>query len=284
MVIEMKSALLTIDLDAILYNYRHLKCFYKKNIIAVLKDDAYGFGLLEVANTLKYEKDVIFAVSYIDEIIKLRKANINNEILYLNFFDEQDLDIIKQYDVTVVISNLKQLLLLKNQNIKFHLKFNCYMNRLGLYDYEVDEVINEINNNSKSYNLKGVMSHFSNDDKDNKAYSKFKDLISKINSKDLIIHCFASSSLKHIENNISNYIRVGIKLYGIGDRNMFLENTIYLTSKILTIKKIKENNHVGYDNTFLTPSNGFLYILPIGYGQGWGDFKISMFYYDHLIM
>ena len=68
----MKEAILKVDLDNILYNYRHLKCYYKKNIIAVLKDDAYGLGLIEIAKTLQYEDEIIIAVSSISEITKLR--------------------------------------------------------------------------------------------------------------------------------------------------------------------------------------------------------------------
>ena len=51
----MKEAILKVDLDNILYNYRHIKCYYKKNVIAILKDDAYGLGLIEIAKTLQYE-------------------------------------------------------------------------------------------------------------------------------------------------------------------------------------------------------------------------------------
>ena len=274
----MKNASLTVDLDAILYNFRHIKCNYNKNIIAILKDDAYGLGLINVANTLKYEPNVIFAVSSIDEIIKLRDNDINNEILYLNVFDEQDLEIIKKYNVSVIVQSFKQLTLLKESNIKFHLKFNCNMNRLGLYDYEIDKTIKEINSNSNSYNLVGLMTHLANEDCDLSAYNKFKQLVKKVNKNNLIIHCFSSSSLKNIKDDISNYVRVGIKLYGIGDRNMFLENVVYINSPILQIKKVKENECVGYDHLFKTPTDGYLYFLPLGYGKGWGDFNFSCFY------
>ena len=148
----MKEAILKVDLDNILYNYRHLKCYYKKNIIAVLKDDAYGLGLIEIAKTLQYEDEIIIAVSSISEITKLRENDYQKEILYLNVFDENDLEIIKKYNVNVIVENLQQLKLLKNTDIKFHLKFNTGMNRLGLKDNEIKLAIKE-KFSSKNFNF-----------------------------------------------------------------------------------------------------------------------------------
>ena len=79
----MKSATLHIDLDSIIYNYRHLKCYYKKNVIAVLKDDAYGVGLIEIYKALQYEEGLIIAVSDLLETKQLRDNNYKGDILYL---------------------------------------------------------------------------------------------------------------------------------------------------------------------------------------------------------
>ena len=70
----MKTAIKKVDLKAILYNYRHLKCTYQKNIIAVLKDDAYGCGLIPVANILKNEENIIFAVKILMKLFRLEKT------------------------------------------------------------------------------------------------------------------------------------------------------------------------------------------------------------------
>lgn len=280
----MKNAVLNVDLDALLYNFRHLKCFYKKNIIAVLKDDAYGLNLIAIANTLKNEENVIFAVSSIDEAISLRNNDISNDILLLSVFEKEDIEQIKNYNITVTIHSYSQLLSIKNTSINFHLKFNCGMNRLGIYIDEKEKVIKEVNNNINCYNLKGIMTHFANNDKDHKSYYSFEKIVNKINKKDLIIHCFASESLSENSKDITNYIRVGIKLYGIGERNMFLQNVVSIYSPILECKKIKVNELVGYDYLFKTPANGYLYILPLGYAKGFGSFNESFIYYEGIYL
>lgn len=261
----MKKATLNVDLDAILYNCKHLKCYYKKNIIAVLKDDAYGLGLIPIALHIEKVIDMI-AVSKIDEIISLRNNNINKPILYLNVFDELDIDIIKKYNVCVIVDNLERLDLALNNNLDFHLKINCGMNRLGLYKKDIDKAINIIN--KTPCNIKGVMAHFADKDFDHSAYKTFKEHVIKIKKKDLMIHCHASRSLDYYFDNITSHIRIGLKLYGLERKNLFLQNAISLYSDILAINKVNKDEYVGYDKTYQTNQDGYLYILPIGYGSG----------------
>ena len=277
----MKHATLHIDLDSIIYNYRHLKCYYKKDVIAVLKDDAYGAGLVEVAKALENEENIIVAVSDLNEIITLRNNNYKKEILYLNVFDDLDISVIKENNVTVIIDNLSQLSIVKTNKIPFHLKINTGMNRLGLYDKEIVNAIKIINNDS-SYLIKGVMTHFANNDADHQSYNLFKKYVELINRKDLIVHCFASSSLSEYFDNISTHIRVGLKLYGISERCSFLHYAIKLTCPILTIKEIKKYEKVGYDYNFESPKDGYLIILPIGYGKGMYRYNKSIGFVNDL--
>ena len=279
----MKQSTLHIDLDSIIYNYRHLKCYYKKNVIAVLKDDAYGVGLIEVCKALQYEEGLIVAVSDLTDIEKLRVNNYEGDILYLNVFDEDDVGFLKNNKVTVIIDNLDQLKIVKDNQMKFHLKINSGMNRIGLSNKDIFKAIDLINGSDK-YLITGVMTHFADDDKNHSSYFIFEKYVSLINKKDLIIHCFASSSLNEYFDNISTHIRVGLKLYGITERSSFLHYALRLTSPILTIKKINKNEQVGYDKTYETKEKGYIVILPIGYGKGFYRFNNSMAYVDNFYL
>lgn len=271
---------MNVDLDSIIYNYRHLKCYYGKNVIAVLKDDAYGVGLIEVSDALKYEEGLIIAVNKLSEAILLREHDFAKDILYLNVFDKDDIEIIKEHNISVIIDNIKQLELLKDTNIKFHLKVNTGMNRLGLNGCDYKKAVKLTNN--KRYNLVGIMTHFADSDKNHKSYELFEKYVKMIpNYKRLIIHCFASSSLNENYVNITNHIRVGIKLYGIGERNSFLHNALTLYSPIISKKEINAFEKVGYDYLYKTKGKGYLYILPLGYGQGWGRFDNSLGFNDY---
>ena len=279
----MKQATLHVDLDSIIYNYRHLKCYYKKDVIAVLKDDAYGVGLIQVAKSLENEENIIIAVSDISEIIKLRNNNYSKELLYLNVFDEEDVEVIKEKDVTVIIDNLKQLEIVKKNNIAFHLKINTGMNRLGLYEKDILKAI-ELVNNDNDYRITGIMTHFADEDINHKCYSLFEKYINLIKRGNLVIHCFASNTLNEYYENISTHIRVGLKLYGISERCSFLHYALTLNSPILSIKKIKQFEKIGYDFSYETKEDGYLIILPIGYGKGMYRYSDSICYIDNMYL
>lgn len=279
----MKQATLYVDLDSILYNYRHLKCYYQKDVIAVLKDDAYGVGLIKIAKALENEENIIIAVSELEEIRSLRKNNFNKEILYLNVFDEDDINLIKDLNVIVIIENLDQLKLVKKYSIPFHLKINTGMNRLGLYDKDIFKAIDLINGDN-SYLIKGIMTHFADEDKNHQSYNLFEKYVRLLNKKDLIIHCFASSSLNENFANISTHIRVGLKLYGISERCSFLHYALTLKSPILSIKKIKKFDKIGYDKTYESKEDGYLIILPIGYGKGMYRYNDSICFSNNVYL
>ena len=252
----MKQATLKIDLDTILYNCKHLKCYYKKKMMAVLKDDAYGLGLLEIANHIKDEVDMVL-VSKIEEIKLLKENAFDKDILYLNVFDKEDIEILKRYQVHVIVDNLSQLEMAKEYNLPFHLKINCGMNRLGLYKKDIEIAIKKINKGK--YNIKGVMAHFQDEDKHHESYVRFKKYVEKIKIDNLMIHCHASNSLSTYYENITTHIRVGIKLYGLGEKNCFLHNALTLTSPILRINNVDKGEYVGYDKTYCCKEKGYLY-------------------------
>lgn len=277
----MKQATLKIDLDTILYNCKHLKCYYKKKMMAVLKDDAYGLGLLEIANHIKDEVDMVL-VSKIEEIKLLKENAFNKDILYLNVFDKEDIEILKRYQVHVIVDNLSQLEIAKEYNLPFHLKINCGMNRLGLYKKDIEIAIKKINKGK--YNIKGVMAHFQDEDKHHESYVRFKKYVEKIKIDNLMIHCHASNSLSTYYENITTHIRVGIKLYGLGEKNCFLHNALTLTSPILRINNVDKGEYVGYDKTYCCKEKGYLYILPIGYGNGMYKTNNSIVYVDNTFL
>ncbi len=273
----MKKSILTINLKAIKYNYNHLKCHYKKKIIAVLKDDAYGLGIKKIVSTLMDDKDLVVAVNSFKDLENIKEMKVKK--LYLNIFDKDDLLYFKENKISVVLSSLNQLEYLKNSNIPFHIKINVGMNRIGLNKEEYLQAINIISTDRESYNLEGIMCHFPTSDANHSFYNIFKELVTLCPFyKNLMIHCFASSSI--FEESFTNYIRVGIKLYGV-DNSLFYQNCLYLNAPIIQKKFIKKGEKVGYDLAYAAISDGYLYLLPIGYGQGWGRFIDSYAFFDN---
>ena len=274
----MKKACLKINLDAILYNYRHLKCEYKKNIIAVLKDDAYGMGAIQVANTLKNEEGVVFAVKDIKEGLELRYAHIDTDILILGVIQKEDIPVLQKFHFQVIVTELEQLIFLKNTGIPIHLKINTGMNRLGLAKDEFKEAFFKCHQQN-DYCLKGVMTHFATADENHFQYQQFKEALEGLDLTSLMVHCFSSNSLK--VDDLSNYCRVGIRLYGLFNRDLMLKNALELESPIVHQFFVKKGQKVGYDWLYEVKADGYLCVLPLGYAQGWGRYQKSFAYYEN---
>lgn len=278
----MKTAKKYVDLDAILYNYRHLKCVYHKKIIAVLKDNAYGCGLIPIAQSLKNEDGIIFAVKNFQEGIKLRKHQIENPILILGVWEKKDLKVAKKHHFSVILSNIEQLSFLENSDVAFHIKLNASMNRLGLSQQDFVFAYQKTYQN-ENFCLEGLMSHFATADENHQQYNYFIDTLNKINyDKNLIVHCLSSNSI--FEENDTNYARIGMKLYGFLERSAMFKDAVSLYSPIVKIIPVKKGEKVGYDFLFTAPSDGYVYILPLGYQNGWGRFKESYAYFNYLYL
>ena len=127
----MRKTYLEVDLDIFKENINKIKEFVKnKEIMAVIKANAYGTYInkrLDIVNMFN-----VVAVALIDEAIELRKIGYNKEIFVLNQPDIHELDLIKEYDITIGLSDelfLDEMLKI-NKEYKVHLEIETGMNRI----------------------------------------------------------------------------------------------------------------------------------------------------------
>ena len=153
-----------ISRSAIVHNYRLIKNFAPTSkVIAVLKANAYGHGLLEMARTLT-ETDA-FGVARIEEALELRAGGINKPIVLLEgFFEQSDIEILVTNNIQTVIHSLHQLVMLEQTplvgQLTVWLKIDTGMNRLGVSKDQFDQAyqrLQQINYVSQPINF---MSHF----------------------------------------------------------------------------------------------------------------------------
>ncbi|MCP4928516.1 MAG: alanine racemase, partial [Gammaproteobacteria bacterium] len=204
-------------------------------IIAVIKANAYGHGMLDVAHIIEETIDPNtvshLAVARLDEAALLRAEGIKRPILVLSgILSPQDLSLCAELSVDAVIHNkhtLDAYSALVSQNhtsINFWLKFNCGMNRLGLSksegQYALDLISSLPEANQKCF--KGVLAHFSSSESCNTEHTHtqlqlFQETIQHfLDHYPSIISCIANSAaiFYHPESHHSA-VRLGIKLYGL---------------------------------------------------------------------
>lgn len=281
-----------INLSNILHNYLYVRdLIYPRTVIPVVKANAYGHGSIEVTSYLINHGIDHFAVSLLEEGLELRDNFPDINILIMGVIHHNDLFIASEKNITVTISNLEQVHILKSIEfpLKVHLKVDTGMNRLGFKtDDDILYAINELKTKEYVY-LEGVYTHFSTADSDYEYYLKqknrFDEILEMIDYKFDMIHASNSSSSIKYENGFdyTTHTRLGISLYGLTlDQNMdFLKPAFKLITKISEIKLLRKGEKVGYGASYEAKENELIGILPIGYADGFirknqgGDVEIK---------
>ena len=258
---------LEVDLNKISHNIEEIKKYTKKDIIPVIKANAYGTGICNIKEFI--DKFKIVAIANTFEGIKLRENGYNGRILILNQPSIDDIDNIIKYDLIVGISSIEFLKHLKKK-IRVHLEIETGMNRTGIRFNDLDTFIND-----KNLIIEGMYSHLSCADCDKeytkmqyelfiKAYNYLKDKV-QLN----YIHLEASSGIVELNDDISNYTRPGIIMYGYYQTNRLnLLPALRLKTKITFLKEVDKNTSLGYSHGYITDKKMKVATIPIGYADG----------------
>ena len=155
---------LEINLESLRNNYDYIKSKTDTNIISVIKADGYGMGSFEIAKELERLGTHMFAVAFFKEAEELRREGIKKEILIFNYISPENLTKCFGKDYILTIYSVDQLKIYISQlgedlkKLKFHLKVNTGMNRLGIDFCEIEELSNLIR--EKQYRSRGYILTF----------------------------------------------------------------------------------------------------------------------------
>lgn len=290
-----------INSKALRHNTRLLKKIAgnKIGIIAVIKSNAYGHGLLETAKIITSESISMLGVNSLQEALELRKNGIKCPILIMGHILSSELKVAIENKTDITLFDKKNIEdVLKaassaNRPARIHLEFDSGMGRLGILSKNVPQIISEI----KKYpqiKLVGLSSHFACADSihdvnhlQTKNILQVLEKIKQMGIKIPILHFFNSAmSVRSIdkgflEQNVGQlFIRPGILLYGM---NPFAQNFKIINdfkpilswkTKIVQIKKFPAGHCISYGCTYRTRPNERIAVLPIGYYEGF-DRKLS---------
>ncbi|MCH8055978.1 MAG: alanine racemase, partial [Deltaproteobacteria bacterium] len=163
-----RPTLCFIDLEALRWNFQQAK---KKvgpgvKILSVVKANAYGHGGCEVAKTLEEEGSDAFGVATVEEGIELRKGGVQSPIVILAGVYPGQLDELLQSNLTPVVSEsetlprLEAMVRRRGISLKFHLKVDTGMGRIGLLASEIDSWLPKLGK-LEALKIEGLFSHFS---------------------------------------------------------------------------------------------------------------------------
>ena len=262
-------------------NFSEIKKYNPNSkIMSVIKSNAYGHGILEVAKILNNTDS--FAVATIKEAKYLRENNINKEIICLQgFSDSAEYKYCSENNIRPVIHEFSQINIIENTKlnnpVKLWIKIDTGMNRLGFHVSDFFEIFDRCSKNKNIKNPIGVMTHLAcaDEDEDNISELQIQKILNIIEGHNTEISLFNSAGIiKYSKNfNHSNcWIRPGLMLYGVNPcttlNNINLKPAMTLTAPVIAIKNCKKGEAIGYGHTYKVKKDTRIAAIGIGYGDG----------------
>ena len=246
-------------------------------IMAVIKANAYGHGLVPVAHAL-ISADA-FATLNLSEAIDLREAGVDQEILLLEgVFDEEELRIASSFDISIVIHNNPQIMMLEHAKlakpINIHLKMNTGMNRLGFTPSGFSTAYQQLESCLNVANIT-LMTHFATADESTGIQLAHKRFIEATQGLTNPVSLANSATILRYPEAHADWVRPGIMLYGatpvatVPAADFGLQPAMQFTSEILAIQSLKKGDSVGYGATFIAERNMRIGIVACGYADGY---------------
>ena len=255
-------------------------------LLAVVKDEAYGHGALDVVRIAQEEGAEYFGLSTLEEAMALREGGITAPLLLLGERQEAELPWCVAHDLTVCVNEshgvrrLAKLAAEFGKQVPVHVKIHTGMSRYGVRWDEALPLIEQVMA-EKSLALEGVMTHFSQSDETDKTFAnlqfaRFNEVLEAMKQKGISVklrHTCNSGGFLDLPHAHLDMVRVGILLYGIFPSTVCrripgIEPVMSVKARIAAIQKVKPGEVVGYGMRYTAPSERRVAVLPIGYGDG----------------
>jgi alanine racemase len=276
-----------VDLDHLAFNLRSIRAHVGVPVMAIVKANAYGHGLVPVALHLQARGVDQLGVAFVEEGIALRKAGITVPILVLGgIFGPQVAQFIA-HDLEITVSSLDKLRQVEiaaqalGRKAVIHLKIDTGMERIGVHSYSAKPFI-EAALASQWCLLKGIYSHLACADDPASPMTalqleRFLDACAHIERAGApmpIRHLANSGGVLHFPQTCLDMVRPGILLYGVlpdlaAHATIGVRPALSLVSQVVYFKVVKAGNPVSYGATWAPMRDTRVVTVPIGYGDGY---------------
>ncbi len=280
------STVVRYDLSALQHNLRQYQQSLAPTtqILAMVKAQAYGAGLDQIAKQLVAGGVNYFGVAYADEGVLLRQAGINLPILVMNA-EPAGFESCIQYQLEPAIYSpvhldafIRTLIAAQIQAYPIHLKFDTGMHRLGFMPEQTDQLLQTLSAQPEVI-VKSVYSHMACADQPQHPMNRqqitcFKEICGRLESTlayPFFKHLMNSEGAAHFPDAQFDMVRLGIGLFGVNHDAVFeakLKPVITWTSQISQLKQLKQGDFVGYGCSEALDADSQIAVIPVGYADG----------------
>ncbi len=288
---EIKRTWVEINLKNAIYNLQQIRKYTDAKVIAVVKANAYGHGVVEMSKVYQDAGVDYFAVACLHEAIALREAGIEKDILILGATPEEGLVLVNQYGLTQTVFSSEYAKLVSSvmqregKSIRVHFKVDTGMGRLGFHcrDEDIEATAEEIAQAARTKGIKaeGLYMHFADAENVDTSFTEkqmwlFETLLEKLEEKGYrpdIIHCANSAAVVNYKKAHLEYVRPGLILYGLypdgkSVPQLELKPVMSFKSIVSEIRTVRKGESISYGRTFTADKDMRVAVVPAGYGDG----------------
>jgi alanine racemase len=279
----------TVDLTRLTENYRAIEtAVAPAHVLAVLKANAYGHGLVEVARHMAELGAPYLGVAVLEEGILLREAGIQSPILVMGGIIGNQIPLFLRHDLTITASSVDKLTQINQTaqemglRAKIHLKIDTGMERIGVRYYNAHTLL-EAALSCDHCQVEGLYSHFASSDAADLTFAheqlaRFNEVLAFYERRGLprppLCHISNSGGILQLPEARFDMVRAGILLYGVypsdeARRTVAVRPALSWKSRVVYFKVVQPGHPVSYGSTWQSDHMVRLVTVPVGYGDGY---------------
>ncbi len=283
-----RGAWVEVDLNAIVHNIviARKRIGMQRQLMAVVKADAYGHGAIRVAETALRAGADQLAVSSVEEGVELRDAGVTAPILILSQPPMRTIPFLLAYDLMPTVTTQDFALALGEEAdlhgmvAKYHLAIDSGMNRIGVFYLDVVDFMEAINFH-RGLQCAGVFTHFATADDVSdwdfrvqlKRFRESLQLLQNARVDYGLVHCANSAAIQRYPECYFDMVRIGITMYGLAPSKVLrerdkLQPAMAVKAQISFVKEPQMGEGVSYGFNYRVAKPVQIATVPIGYADG----------------
>jgi alanine racemase len=277
-----------VNLDRLAENYRLIRQqVAPAKIMAILKANAYGHGMLDMARHMVALGADYLGVAVLEEGILLREQGITAPLLVLGGIFGNQVPLFLKYNLTITASSIEKLEQIEEAaaqmgvTARVHLKIDTGMERIGVHYYNAHQ-LQEASLKCRHIQVEGIFSHFANADAIDLTHARlqlerFNEVLRFYERHSLPVpmrHMANSAAVLQLPESYFDMVRPGILMYGVYPaqdipRTLPVRPALTWKSQVVYFKVVLPDHPVGYGSIWVSDHAVRVVTVPVGYGDGY---------------